>query len=207
MDDASPLADILLAASAEVRSAAAGPTTHLMEGVARGDGEAFRQLVERYQRRVYRLALSYLRRHDDALDVAQETFVRVYRARATVHPEVDPEGFIFRIAANLCIDQHRRRRRVTEEPLPEPDSGRELADQNAADPMELAIEAERENALARALDRLAPRQRMVFVLRHYQQLSLEEISVALHCSVGTVKSSLHRAVAKLRAALVEQGHA
>ena len=176
-----------------------------MEAVARGDGDAFRALVERYQRRVYRLALSYLRRHEDALDVVQETFVRVYRARGSVRPEADPAGFLMRIAANLCIDQHRRRRRLAEEPLPDPESPRELA-ALGSDPLHLAIEAERERALTRALDSLAPRQRMVFVLRHYQQLSLLDIATALGCSVGTVKSSLHRAVTRLRECVAEAGH-
>ena len=191
----------------DARVREAPPVQGLMEGVARGDDEAFRALVERYQKRVYRLALSYLRRHDDALDVAQETFVRVYRARGTVQPHVDPEGWLFKIAANLCIDQHRRRRRASEEPLPEPESSSEIADGSAPDPLRLAMANERERALANALRALAPRQRMVFVLRHYQQLSLGEIASALECSVGTVKSSLHRATMKLRATLLETGHA
>lgn len=183
-----------------------GEAAALMEAVARGDGDAFRALVDRYQRRVYKLALSYLRRHEDALDVVQETFVRVYRARTHLRPNVDPAGWVMRIAANLCIDQHRRRRRLAEEPLPEPESAREPA-AAGSDPLGLAMEAERERALTRALDALAPRQRMVFVLRHYQQLSLEDIAGALGCSVGTVKSSLHRAVTKLRERLSEAGHA
>lgn len=181
--------------------------SRLMEGVARGDGEAFRQLVDRYQRRVYRLALSYLRRHEDALDVVQETFVRVFRARSSFRTEVDPDCWILKIAANLCIDQHRRRRRMAEEPLPEGESGQDLPDRKALDPLLLAMKAEREGALARALGGLPPRQRMVFVLRHYQQLSLDEIARTLECSIGTVKSSLHRAVEKLRACLAEAGHA
>jgi RNA polymerase sigma-70 factor (ECF subfamily) len=182
------------------------PAQALMEAVARGDGDAFRELVDRYQKRVYRLALSYLRRHDDALDIVQETFVRVYRARASVRPDADPIGWVMRIAANLCIDHQRRRRRLAEDPLPEPETAREPA-ALGTDPLGLAMEAERERALSRALDALAPRQRMVFVLRHYQQLSLGDIATTLGCSVGTVKSSLHRAIIRLREALAGAGHA
>jgi RNA polymerase sigma-70 factor, ECF subfamily len=170
----------------------------LMIRLAGGDRDALAPLMERHHRRLYRIALGYLRQPDDALDVVQETFVKAFTHAARWDGAAEVAPWLTRIAVNQAIDSYRRgrRRRAAEEPLedgmpptlavddPSPERrtmGREIADR-----------------IGVALRTLPERQRAVFVLRHYQELSLEEIAQSLDMSLGTVKSALHRAVSRLR---------
>jgi RNA polymerase sigma-70 factor (ECF subfamily) len=171
----------------------------LMGRLARGEREALRPLMERHHRRVYRIALAYLRNPDDALDVVQETFVRAFEhaARWSAAAEVLP--WLTRIAVNQSIDRYRRerRRRQTLEPLADGDHDAHL-DSGALSPERRALGAQIRARLDSALRSLPERQRAVFVLRHYEERSLEEIAQILGVRLGTVKSSLHRATHELR---------
>jgi RNA polymerase sigma-70 factor (ECF subfamily) len=175
------------------------PDRELMERLARGDREALAPLMERHHRRLYRIALSYLRNADDALDAVQEVFVKAFvnAARWDARAEVGP--WLTRIAINQSIDGYRRgrRRRTTEEPLEEDGQVRPLP---AGDPSpeRRAMGHEISERITAALTTLPEKQRAVFVLRHYEEMSLEEIAGSLGISLGTVKSSLHRAVHRLR---------
>ena len=170
----------------------------LMGRLAAGDREALAPLMERHHRRLYRIALSYLRQPDDALDVVQETFVKafVHAARWDGAAEVAP--WLTRIAVNQSIDTYRRhrRRRSSEEPLDDAPA----LDLTVGDPSPERRVMGREIAerVGSALRTLPERQRAVFVLRHYEELSLDEIAQTLQMSLGTVKSALHRAVARMR---------
>ena len=170
----------------------------LMARLAAGDREALAPLMERHHARLYRIALGYLRHPDDALDVVQETFVKafVHAKRWDGGAEVAP--WLTRIAVNQAIDSYRRgkRRRLSEEPLDEtPAHGVAVGDPS---PEHRVMGREISERVGAALRGLPERQRAVFVLRHYEELSLEEIATALDMSLGTVKSSLHRAVHRMR---------
>ena len=175
----------------------------LMEGVSHGRSGAFEALVERYQRRLYRLAFGYLRNHEDALDAVQETFVKIHLARRRYRPSAHPFTWAARILANQCIDQIRRRRVRPEQSLDEAQE-----DRPGRDPLRLVSreEAPHERQERRELGRrlneaifaLPPRQREIFMLRHFGEMRLEEIAAARGCPLGTVKSSLHRAAAAIR---------
>jgi RNA polymerase sigma-70 factor (ECF subfamily) len=171
----------------------------LMARLARGEREALQPLMERHHRRVYRIALSYLRNPDDALDVVQETFVKAFQHAARWNSAAEVGPWLTRIAVNQSIDRYRRerRRRQTMEPLAEGDHEAHL-DSGAASPERRAHATQIRARLDRALRSLPERQRAVFVLRHYEERSLEEIAEILEVRLGTVKSSLFRATHELR---------
>jgi RNA polymerase sigma-70 factor, ECF subfamily len=170
----------------------------LMERLRGGDREALTALMERHYRRLYRVMLGYLRHADDALDAVQETFVRAFEHAARWNPEAEVAPWLTRIAINQAIDRLRRRKRRqgSEDPLDAPYT-RELPGDNPS-PDRLIWGREIHERLARVLDTLPDGQRSVFVLRHYDQLSLEEIAQTLDIRLGTVKSSLHRALHHVR---------
>jgi RNA polymerase sigma-70 factor (ECF subfamily) len=169
-----------------------------MERLARGDREALGPLMERHHRRIYRIALSYLRNPDDALDAVQETFVKAFQNASRWHADSAVAPWLSRIAINQAIDGYRRhrRRRATFEPLEDDHDARAAGPEPS--PERTLLGDEVGVRISSALRGLPERQRAVFVLRHYEELSLEEIARALDISLGTVKSSLHRAVHRMR---------
>jgi RNA polymerase sigma-70 factor (ECF subfamily) len=162
-----------------------------------GDTVAFEQVVERYQRRVYGVAYRIVRRHDVADDVAQEAFIRAFRALASFDPSRPFGPWISRIATNLAIN-HVRSPEAREEELPE---GHAETPSSAEGPLDRVLDAEARAILHHALDLLPAEQRAVFVLRAVEGLSYREIAESLRVSMGTVMSRLSRAREKLRAAV------
>ncbi|HYM81309.1 MAG TPA: sigma-70 family RNA polymerase sigma factor [Candidatus Limnocylindria bacterium] len=167
-----------------------------------GDEKAYRELVERYQGQVYRLALRMVRGAEDAQDLTQETFVRMFRALARYDPSRPFAAWLFTIATRLCID-HIRRRRVKLISLTrrEPGSGEEQTlelEDPGPGPDELTARAEEERRTGDLIASLPPHYRVVVVLRHQQDLSYEEIADVLHLPLGTVKARIHRARALLK---------
>jgi RNA polymerase sigma-70 factor (ECF subfamily) len=181
-----------------------GSDRELMARLRAGDRDALAPLMARHYRRVYRIALSYLRQPDDALDVVQECFVKAYQNAGRWDGAAEAGPWLARIAVNLSIDRWRRnkRRQQTFTPLDEGDHDTALAAADH-DPDRSLAGREAGERLQRALATLPDRQRAVVVLRHYQDLSLDEIARTLGMSLGTVKSSLHRALHRLRAGLQE----
>lgn len=180
----------------------------MMEAVRADREGAFESFVERYQKRLYRLAWGYLRNHEDALDAVQETMVKIYRARRSYRPESHPFTWASRILANHCLDQLRRRRARPSESLEatqQASPGRDLLAGDARDTPERHQEqSEFRKMIETAVAELPESQRAVFVLRHFEEMSLEEIAAARGCALGTVKSSLHRAAGAVRDQLVRQ---
>ena len=174
----------------------------LMVRLADGDKDALGPLMDRHHRRLYRVALGYLRDPDLALDVVQETFVKAYQNAARWDRGAEVAPWLMRIAVNQAIDQYRRNRRrsAAEEPLPEGDhaSARTVGD---ASPDRRVFGREVGERIEAALAGLPAKQRAVFVLRHCEEMTLEEIAESLSMNLGTVKSALHRAVRALRVRL------
>jgi RNA polymerase sigma-70 factor (ECF subfamily) len=193
-----------------VATDAAGPTARDpdLEAVAaarRGDGSAFGVLVARHEKRVYRLACRILSDPDAALDAAQETFVRAWRALATFEGASRFTTWLTRIAINQCRNELRRRRTrkhgrpmSLDEPLPGTDATRAeaIADRGAS-AFEQLRAREVAEALERAMASLDPDEREVLVLREVEDLSYEAMAEILDVAVGTVRSRLHRARATL----------
>jgi RNA polymerase sigma-70 factor (ECF subfamily) len=152
-----------------------------------GDLDAFEGLVRRFQRRVYALAYQHLRDPDEAQDLAQEVFVRLYRNLERYDPARRFEPWFWRLAGNVAAT-YRRRRRTTAE----------LPDVAAA-----VVARDEVLPLERALADLSEDLRLPVLLHYYVDLPLEEIASAMGLTVSAVKSRLHRARAVLRRLLVE----
>ncbi len=180
------------------------PDRELMRRLASGDREALSPLMERHAKRVYRIALSYLRNPDEAQDAVQDTFVKAWENAARWDPRSEVAPWLMRIAVNHSIDRYRRgkRRGAYMTPLVEGDHDERIVAEEAS-PERRAHGVELGARIARALEALPDGHRAVFVLRHYDGMSLEEIAGTLNLSLGTVKSSLHRAIHRLRDRLRE----
>jgi RNA polymerase sigma-70 factor (ECF subfamily) len=183
----------------------------LMEAVREDREGAFERFTERFQRRLYRLAWGYLRQRDDALDAVQETMVKVYLARHSYRPSSHPFTWASRILANQCVDMLRRRRARPAESLEAAQEAVPWRDLTACDPRDTPETEHRRNEFRRSVEEavagLPDSQREVFVLRHFEDLSLQEIAAARGCALGTVKSSLHRAATAVRDRLARRGMA
>ena len=163
---------------------------------------AFDELVGRYQARAYRLAWSLLRDAEDARDLSQEAFLRVYQSAGRFRGDARFSTWFYRILVNLCL-VHRRRRRwwqraVAHERDDEPATLVERQPAREPDPGQRATEVETMTRLWAAVDRLSPQQRAAVVLSVQEQLTTPEIAAVLQCSEPTVRVHLHRAVQALR---------
>jgi RNA polymerase sigma-70 factor (ECF subfamily) len=161
-----------------------------------GDEQAFDRLMSLHIDRVYSLAWGVLHDREEALDAAQEVFIKLNRALPGFPSKSNLSAWLYRVCLNHCIDRKRRRRNV-EFALPEEDWERFVSPERA-DPGWLTENSELGREIRRAVDSLPDRQRMVFILRHYELMSLDEIAAALGCSTGAVKAHLARATSSLR---------
>ncbi len=180
-----------------------GEEAGLVRRCLAGDEKAYRELIERYQGQVYSVALRMVRRPEDAEDLTQETFVRMFRALSRYDPTRPFGAWLFTIASRLCID-HIRRRKVSPISLTrrerESDEEYEIeVEDPGLRPDEAAAHEEESRRAAALIDSLPPHYRIVVLLRHVQDLSYEEIAEALHLPLGTVKARIHRARALLKA--------
>jgi RNA polymerase sigma-70 factor (ECF subfamily) len=180
----------------------------LIQRLARGDRSAFREMVETHKKKIYFLALDMLGNPADAEDVSQEVFLRVFRSFKTFNQDARLGAWLYRITYNASID-HLRKRAVTPEPMADEalEAGFQSHPQIAEPQVSLnpAVAAERgllQDRIEKALGNVSPREKAVFLLRHYEDLSLKEIAESLELTVGSVKSYLFRAVRKLRTELV-----
>src|SRR3954465_3193453 len=180
----------------------------LVRAAQRGDRAAFRALVERYQRRVYQLAVSMLKDPDDAMDITQETFVRVHRYLPSFKGDSSFFTWTYRIAMNLCLDAQRRRGRSERVDL---GRGDEAEIEAAMDPPSAALAGPQRQALndelrgkiEEALSGLSENHRAILLLREIEGLSYEELAKVLGIRKGTVMSRLFHARLKMQNKLRE----
>lgn len=185
--------------------------TALIQMAQAGSREAFEELVRRYDREVLRLAMNLLRSPDDARDVYQDAFLKVYKNLHRFRFECSFYTWLYRVVTNVCLDQLRRRRSRREDQAPEvPDSlenpGTDFFERQAevraqANPEQALMGREIGRHIHLALSQLSPRERLVFEMKHYHGLKLRVIGEVLGTSEETVKNSLFRATQKLRARL------
>lgn len=185
--------------------------TALIQLAQAGSREAFEELVRRYDREVLRLAMHLLRSPDDARDVYQDAFLKVYKNLHRFRFECSFYTWLYRVVTNVCLDQLRRRRSRREDQAPEvPDSlenpGTDFFERQAevraqSNPEQALMGREIGTHIEAALGQLSPRERLVFEMKHYHGLKLRVIGEVLGTSEETVKNSLFRATQKLRARL------
>lgn len=166
----------------------------LIANVQRGEMAAFQELVEKYKQKVFYMALDMTGNHHDAEDLSQEVFMKVFTAIKDFRGEAKLSSWLYRIAMNTCIDKTRRKHlklvdiddRVYEQATP------------GKNPEQLLQDRATQDQIEQALQKLPPRQRSIFVMRHYNELMLREIAEALGISEGTVKAQLFRAIQRLQ---------
>jgi RNA polymerase sigma-70 factor, ECF subfamily len=197
-------------ALASVNSLASMEERVLVEQAQAGNRPAFEELVRRYDRDVLRLALNLMKRTEDARDVYQEAFLKVYRNLQRFRFECSFYTWLYRIVTNVCLDHLRRRQARPEDQAPETtystqfeDAGTDFFERQrehraTLDPERHLLGQEIQKRLSVAMERLSPRERIVFEMKHYQGLKLRAIGDALGTSEETVKNSLFRATRKLR---------
>lgn len=179
----------------------------LVEQARRGDKEAFRELFERYQRKVMTVAVGMVGNPEDAMEIVQDTFVKAYEHLNRFKGESSFYTWLFRIAVNRAIDLRRFRKRNPttglEDEFRYPDSDQPYDDflgdeEERTDPVRHAEVHEIGKRVAQAIAELTPDHRAVILLREVEGLSYEEISRVMQCSKGTVMSRLHYARKKLQ---------
>ena len=180
----------------------------LIRAAQNGDEDAFARLVRAYDQNVLRLAMNLLRSPEDARDVYQEAFLRVYRNLHNFRFDCSFHTWLYRIVTNLCLDQLRKRKVRKEEsavvvtpegPLDRMDAVQE--ERVDGNPQRNLFSGELRTRIKEVLEQLTPRERMVFELRHYQGLRLRNIGEALGTTEEAAKNCLFRATQKMRAAL------
>jgi RNA polymerase sigma-70 factor, ECF subfamily len=180
----------------------------LIRAAQRGDQDAFEQLVRAYDQSVLRLAMNLLRSPEDARDVYQEAFLRVYRNLDSFRFDCSFHTWLYRIVTNICLDQLRKRKVRKEEPaVIETSEGpldrMEAFEEEAAvaDPERSMWNRQLKEKIESALEDLTPRERLVFELRHYQGLRLRNIGEVLGTTEEAAKNCLFRATQKMRSVL------
>lgn len=182
--------------------------TGLIRAAQGGDADAFERLVRAYDQSVLRIAMNLLRSPDEARDVYQEAFLKIFRNLRQFRFDCSFHTWLYRVVTNVCFD-HLRRRKVRKEDSTVVETADGLVDQvtqieedgPAANPERQTWNRELSAGIAAALQELTPRERMVFELRHYEGLRLRAIGEILGTSEEAAKNCLFRATQKMRTRL------
>ena len=179
----------------------------LIESARAGDVEAFSQLARRFERRIYTLALHYTRSQPDAEDLSQEVWLKAFKAINSFRGDSSVYTWLRQIMVNTFLN-HKRAETLRREELisaafedESPDMSDDLSLMLNETPYRVEEDYERRilvERVMRALGELSSQQRLIFLLKHREGMTYEEISKAFGCSTGTIKKSLFRAVQKLR---------
>ena len=175
----------------------------LVRKAQQGDILAFEQLVFRHDKKVLSIAARYVTNADDAKDIYQEVFLRVYRGLKRFRFKSEFSTWVHRITVNVCLTHRSRRRRTMQTVLlddrgeDEGEAHGEIRDPGAG-PDHQAVDAEISSNIEKALLSLSPKQRLVFTLRHLEGYKLNEIAVMMNCVEGTVKRYLFTATRRMR---------
>ena len=172
-----------------------------------GDLDSFNQLVVRWERQIYALAYRVIGRDEDARDVAQEAFLRAYRALGGFKGQAKFSSWLYRITLNLCRDWMRRERRTPVAQAPEGVDLLDLATESTpAESIEdLVSRKELGRAVAAAMRHLPEEQRTAIILKEYHGLTFQEIADLLDCPLSTVKTRLYQGLSVLRRQLEQAG--
>lgn len=180
----------------------------LVQKIKDGDQDAFEHLVHRYEGKIYSVAYRFMGSHADAGDLAQDTFIRMYQALPGFRGDSSFATWLYRIAANACRDELRkrqRRRSVSMDEMIEASPANIPVAAGEYSPEETVQRHETQLRVQECLNRLSDDHRLILVMREIQGLSYEEIAGMLDCSLGTVKSRISRARNALKERLREQG--
>lgn len=155
-----------------------------------GDSAAFKQLFDRYHKKIYRIAYGFVRHREDALDIVQEVFIKLFNSLKNFRGESNLYTYIYRMAINASIDHMRKFQKFKVSSL-DLEPPLHLADSSEKRPDSVLSGKEIEKKIGEALNELPEEQKTTIILREIEGLSYEEISEIMGCSIGTVMSRLH----------------
>lgn len=174
--------------------------TELIEQSKAGNFSAFEQLIFRYDKDVLNIASRFTRCADDAKDIYQETFIRVYKGLSNFQRQSEFSTWLYRIATNVCLTHREKKNRTTHISLDDDTDDESTVayavSDNQTDSQTFGNEIS--SRIEDALQHLSPKQKLVFTLRHYQDYKLKDIAVMMNCAEGTVKKYLFEATQKMR---------
>jgi len=172
----------------------------IIQKVKNGDLKAFRKLVREYKRTVYTVAYDILKIHEDAEDVSQEVFLKVYQSIHSFRGDSKFNSWIYRIAVNVSLNHRKKMTKRIQERI---DDKNEDMFENKENVLSGVERSEISEKIEGALNTLTEKQRTTFILRHYHHLPLQEIANIMDCSVGTVKAQLFRTLKRLQVLLAQ----
>jgi len=179
--------------------------TELIVHAQKGDQNAFKELVYRYDRDVLSIALKYAVDEDDAKDLYQEVFIRVYRGLKNFRFQSEFSTWLFRITTNVCLTYKSRSKHHLKVSIDSDFESEENEFQakeeivyEGSSPEEISSGADLEEIVNSAVESLSPKQKMTFILKHYEGYKIREIAEIMNCKEGTVKKYLFDAVRNLR---------
>jgi len=175
----------------------------LMLRFKNGEESCFKKLVERHKERIFNLVYRFLGSYSQAQDLAQEVFIKIYHAKDAYTPQAKFTTWLYTICKNTCLNVLRENNPVhfsidDSLELEENKLAPQFADTHTPSPSDLVLQQEQSLVVKNAIDSLPSSQKMVVLLNRYDQLSYEEISQVMNCSVESVKSLLHRARLNLK---------
>ena len=177
----------------------------LILAAQKGDGAAFEELIYRYDKNVLGIAYSFINNNEDAKDIYQEVFLRVFKGIKNFEFRSEFSTWLFRITTNVCLTYRSQKKKfaytsLDEEPDEEDGEQRSLSEiiTDGATPDIQALTSEVSAKIENGIDKLSPQQRLVFTLKHYQGYKIKEIASIMNCSEGTVKNYLFIATQKMR---------
>ncbi|HEV8538479.1 MAG TPA: RNA polymerase sigma factor [Bacteroidota bacterium] len=162
-----------------------------------GDMQAFRLLVDRYMKQAYNIAYGVMNDHEDAEDVAQESFVRIFNSIKSFRGDAQFSTWLYRIVMNTSLNHVSKRKSKASREVHVPDQALFATEADVASRHQPDVQSH----IERALHELPTLQRAVVILRHLNGLSTKQVSGILRCSEGTVKTHLHRGLKKMRTLL------
>ena len=172
----------------------------LIHSARQGDVEAFRELFDTHRQRIFAIAFRYAKNKQDAEDILQDTFIKAFQSLDKFRLEESNSfiSWLYRISINSSIDHLRKNKKMHDKYFDSDHIDRISSNDDAHNPEHTIRMQDVRDKLGAVLSTLTARQRMIFILRHYQQLTTEEIAEYMNCSQGSVKKQLFRAISAVK---------
>ena len=182
--------------------------SYLIMNAQKGDSAAFEELIYRYDKNVLSIALRFVKNNDDAKDIYQEVFLRVFRGLKNFKFKSEFSTWLYRITTNVCLTYKQKQKKHSYISIDHDDEENagyagSFEDENSFTPDKIFGDSEISSQVNNALENLSSRQKMIFILKHYEGYKIKEIAEIINVGEGTVKKYLFEAVHKLREQLQE----
>lgn len=178
---------------------------NLIIAAQNGDKASFERLIYYYDKKVLAIAYSYITNREDAKDIYQEVFIRVFKSIEKFQFKSEFSTWIYRITANVCLTYRARRKKYSyaslDEYVEDEDGGEKPLSENITGDLNTdqdILNSDIKSNINAGLNKLSPQQKLVFTLKHFQELKLKEIAAIMNCTEGTIKNYLFMATQRMR---------